>query len=1036
MKRTFSLILLVTLLVLTFGAQGVTSAIAAGPQVAKWSLNNNYNDSSVNGYTGTLFQSGGFPAYSADVPTGGGSNSLQFDGVMGRYGRANLTGNEISGNHTFTVSFWMKYVPSAARQWVIWMGNPYGVGSPDGGIHWLIDANGQANIGVYNGGGNTSFSFTPYANQWVKVTTVYYASGNRFSTYVNGVLMDSDTAIAANLPTSTPVMLGYALDDFVGGGDTYFAGYLDEVEIYDCVYNVTVFNTNDSGIDSLRQAVADVCDGGTITIDSGLAGLTTTLTSGEIAIAKNVTIDGSAAPGYTVSGNNTSDMFSVGNGSNVTMNNLTFINGSGTNGGAIRTFGNLTVNNSTFHNNVATNVGGAIYSWTQTITRINNSTFYNNSAAYGGATFSDGFAALGTQQYIANSTFYNNSATSAGGALHVGVSFYGAPNTYVYNSTFSGNSSPSGAGIMYQSGGFYIYNSIVANSTGGGADIQGIPTGSSNNLTGAVPLNALASNGGPTQTMSLQAGSPALGAGDGDVCAAAPVNNLDQRGESRPQGDAVCDIGAYESDLVQSHTITSSAGANGSISPLGATSVNHGGSQAYTITPDLGYHVADVLVDGASVGAVTTYDFTNVTANHTIEASFALSYTAPSATTTAPSGLTSTDVILHGTVNANGDDATVTFEIGLDNTYGLSFPADEGTVTGSSDTSVSAALTGLTAGTTYHYRVAATNAGGTTYGDDLAFTAAPSVTNWMHCADESGTCSFSGTKWVRYGDAGTGEYAYGQFTDGVTCGTVAFGYDPIVNTLKTCDVENSDATPPDTSIVTKPISYVTTVNATFAFTGTDNVSSTGNLTFFCNIDNLAYRDCGTAYLWTNLSIGQHTFRVYAVDEAGNSDPTPAVYSWWVQAERIKNGSFNTYVGASKVPQFWTKGGVWSTTDGKATDFKKEGAAALKFVGQTGKTKTITQTMTFSGAAGNYLRFSFWTKGATIPAAGVCKVELMLYNGATLTQTKIINCKPNSYNYVKQQLNFYASSNFTKVVVKMTYSKASGTIWFDLMSLLK
>ena len=53
-------------------------------------------------------------------------------------------------------------------------------------------------------------------------------------------------------------------------------------------------------------------------------------------------------------------------------------------------------------------------------------------------------------------------------------------------------------------------------------------------------------------------------------------------------------------------------------------SVNHGANQSFTITPDANYHVADVLVDAASVGAVTSYTFTNVTANHTIAASFAI----------------------------------------------------------------------------------------------------------------------------------------------------------------------------------------------------------------------------------------------------------------------------------------------------------------------------------------------------------------------------------------------------------------------------
>lgn len=75
---------------------------------------------------------------------------------------------------------------------------------------------------------------------------------------------------------------------------------------------------------------------------------------------------------------------------------------------------------------------------------------------------------------------------------------------------------------------------------------------------------------------------------------------------------------------INTYTITASAGANGSISPSGAVILNHGASQTFTITPDAAYHVADVLVDGVSVGAVTTYPFTNVTANHTIEATFAI----------------------------------------------------------------------------------------------------------------------------------------------------------------------------------------------------------------------------------------------------------------------------------------------------------------------------------------------------------------------------------------------------------------------------
>ena len=72
------------------------------------------------------------------------------------------------------------------------------------------------------------------------------------------------------------------------------------------------------------------------------------------------------------------------------------------------------------------------------------------------------------------------------------------------------------------------------------------------------------------------------------------------------------------------YTIAATAGAGGSISPSGSVTMNQGASQTFTITPDNGaYCITDVKVDGTSVGAVSDYIFSNVTANHTIEASFA-----------------------------------------------------------------------------------------------------------------------------------------------------------------------------------------------------------------------------------------------------------------------------------------------------------------------------------------------------------------------------------------------------------------------------
>lgn len=74
---------------------------------------------------------------------------------------------------------------------------------------------------------------------------------------------------------------------------------------------------------------------------------------------------------------------------------------------------------------------------------------------------------------------------------------------------------------------------------------------------------------------------------------------------------------------LNTYTINASAGANGSISPAGIVSAANGSSQTYAITPDAGYHIADVIVDGKPVGAVSSYTFNTITSDHSIHAVFA-----------------------------------------------------------------------------------------------------------------------------------------------------------------------------------------------------------------------------------------------------------------------------------------------------------------------------------------------------------------------------------------------------------------------------
>jgi hypothetical protein len=75
---------------------------------------------------------------------------------------------------------------------------------------------------------------------------------------------------------------------------------------------------------------------------------------------------------------------------------------------------------------------------------------------------------------------------------------------------------------------------------------------------------------------------------------------------------------------INQYTITASAGANGSISPSGSISVNHGSNQSFTVTANTGYHIDSVIVDGTNQGAISSFTFNNVTVNHTIRSVFAV----------------------------------------------------------------------------------------------------------------------------------------------------------------------------------------------------------------------------------------------------------------------------------------------------------------------------------------------------------------------------------------------------------------------------
>jgi hypothetical protein len=110
------------------------------------------------------------------------------------------------------------------------------------------------------------------------------------------------------------------------------------------------------------------------------------------------------------------------------------------------------------------------------------------------------------------------------------------------------------------------------------------------------------------------------------------------------------------------YTITASAGAGGSISPSGQVSVLVGASQSFSITPNTGYQITDVTVDGVSQGAISSYYFSSISANHTITASFASSTSTTYTLSINKSGSGSGNVSVNpqGTIFSSGTPITLT----------------------------------------------------------------------------------------------------------------------------------------------------------------------------------------------------------------------------------------------------------------------------------------------------------------------------------------------------------------------------------------
>lgn len=370
---------------------------------------------------------------------------------------------------------------------------------------------------------------------------------------------------------------------------------------------------------TLRDALAEALDGDTIVFAPSVVGVIT-LTNGTLPVNHGVTITGPGVTNLTIDADELSRVFTIGPvTSAVSISGLTVTNGRTSNSAALQrersgggiyavdatapvTLSNLIITNNTAASGLG---GGVFFSGSSSFSMIDCVVSGNAAqSGRGGGMFVTGFSQAGSV-LVRNTTVVGNRAVDTGGMYFQfvgpveidnstvtlneattgkggGILAYATPNLVINQSTIANNLSGGRGGGLALELAATLTGTIVSGNHAGvaGTDDLGayggpitvtssgslffsvdpnVTVSGSGNLTGVDPqLGSLADNGGPTPTLALAAGSPAIDAGPNPV-ATFPGNGNDQRGVgfSRVVGGRV-DIGAFEYGAVAPTTTTTS----------------------------------------------------------------------------------------------------------------------------------------------------------------------------------------------------------------------------------------------------------------------------------------------------------------------------------------------------------------------------------------------------------------------------------------------------------------------------------------------
>ena len=603
------------------------------------------------------------------------------------------TTNAITGNCTVVASFVQMTgtLTSSAASCTI----PAGSSSCNVNLTWAttnpiatsaVTASGMTDV---NGNSGTSVAFAvPYG-------------GRTFFLYNNSVLLAQTANITSSCAAGVwngSICAQYTVTPSAGANVTISPNTAQTVN-----HNATTqFTVSPSA--GYTASVAGTCGGslaGTIYTTNAITGNCTVIASATI---NSYTVSASAGTGGSISpasrsvnhGANTT--FTVTPDTGYSINTVTGCSGSLS--GATYTTGaitaactvtaSFTINSYTVSTSAGT--GGSISPASRLVNHGSNTTFTvtantNNaiksvtgcSGSLSGATYTTGAITANctvTATFMYGTLSASNCSISAAGTTCSTTLIWSTTNpvgtssvTTNYpsaNTTVATANSSAGTTYLVPEGTttFYLYNNsvLLATATAIGTRLApAIPTGltatPSTCETGIISVSWAASSGATSYILQDNGSTIYSGASTsyphGSLSAASSHNYKVLAVNSGGSSSYSSVVGSTAPGYC-SYSITSSAGTGGSITPAGVTSVSSGGSQSYSISPTNGsYYILSVLVDGISQGAISSYNFTNVNANHTISVSFTQmtgTLTSSAASCTIPAGSSSCNVNLTWTV--------------------------------------------------------------------------------------------------------------------------------------------------------------------------------------------------------------------------------------------------------------------------------------------------------------------------------------------------------------------------------------------------